>query len=352
MNYLLNKLFQVVMMVVFILVFVILMVVGVIIMNRTRKKGRTEEDEYYQDLNRFDAKNYLGFDDIVDDMIVMNKHRRFVGAIRCNGYDYYTASSTQQVAVERGYIEFLRTFTGPVTYRQHFVRMSMEHTTSMYAKRYEEIERELFHKVADRESIVERLNVVRGIDLVSEEALIKEVEKMQQEISNLEWRRMHMQEQIEFMDIVCDDYTLEPDIEQVYVFEWEFHPDQYNIEMSEEDIHKKAIEELAGIARSMISALGQANIIASRCSTAELIEIMYQQSHPLTAMEFKMPDVVNSPYFDYIITSNDHIRKEENAYKDAMLEEGVRLMQAFEDMEIDIESIVGKEAADEKTAEN
>ena len=330
MSYLLNKAFQVTLMVIFLLLFVILIVVGLLLMKRMKKKGKKEEDNYYQELNRYDAQDYLDFEDIVDDMVVMNKHRRFVAAIKCNGYDYHSASSAQQAATMTGYMEFLRTITSPVTYRQYFVRMSMEHTQSMYKKRFEEIARELFHKVADRDSIVERLNIVRGIDLVAEETLLKEAEKIQDEIGNLEWRRLHMKEQIDFMDLVCDESSMEPDIEQVYLFEWEFHPDQYMVEMSEEDIHKKAIEELGGKARRMISALGQANVRSYRCSTAELIEMFYQQSHPLSAMEFKMPDVVNSPYFDFVISSSDYENKKSDAYRDAMLQEGVRIAQSFE----------------------
>lgn len=336
MSYLFDKAFQITLMVIFLLIFFLLAVIGVILLGKFRRKNKQEEDDYYQKLDRYDAQEYLDFEDIVDDMVIMDNHRRFVGAIRCNGYDYYSASSAQQASTIRGYIEFLRTITGPVTYRQYFVRMSMDHTRSMYAKRYEEIERELFHKNADRNGILDRLNMVRGIDLVVEEMLLKEIEKLQEEIGNLDWRRMHMREQMDFMDMVCTESSLEPDIEQVYLMEWEFIPNQYNMEFSEEDIHKKAIEELGGICRRMIGALGQANVRAYRCTTAELIEMFYQQSHPLSSMEFKMPDVVNSPYFDFITTSDDFEEKKEEAYKDAVLSEGVRMAQAVDDLHISI----------------
>ena len=105
------------------------------------------------------------------------------------------------------------------------------------------------------------------------------------------------------------------------------------MELSEEEIHKKAIEELGGICRRMISALGQANVKAYRCKTAELIEMFYQQSHPLSAMEFKMPDVLNSPYYDLVTTSGDFERKNETAYQDAMLSEGIRMAMAVGDLE-------------------
>ena len=338
MTYLFDKAFQITLMILFLLIFLVLVLIGAFLLSRSKRKNKKEEDDYYQNLDRYDAKDYLDFEDIVDDMVIMDNHRRFVGAIRCEGFDYYSASSAQQASTIRGYLEFLRTITSPVTYRQYFVRMSMEHTHSMYAKRYDEVERELFHKSEDRDGILERLNIVRGIDLITEEMLIGEVEKLQQEISNLEWRRLHLKEQIDFMDMVCDESSLEPDIEQVYLVEWEFISDRYNMELSEEDIHKKAIEELDGICRRMIGALGQANVRAYRCSSAELIELFYQQSHPLSAMEFKMPDVVNSPYFDFVATSRDFERKNDLAYEDAVITEGVRMAMAVEEMEKSIDS--------------
>ena len=332
MSYLFDKAFQITLMVIFLLVFMLLVIVGFIVLRRLRRKNKREEDDYFQKLERYDAQDYLDFEDIVDDMVVMDNHRRFVGAIRCNGYDYYSASSAQQASTMRGYIEFLRSITSPVTYRQYFVRMSMDHTRSMYAKRYEEIERELFHKNEDRDGLVARLNLVRGIDLVAEEMLLQEAEKLQERISNLDWRRLHMKEQMDFMDMVCDESSLEPDIEQVYLMEWEFNPDRYNMELGEEEIHRKAVEELDGISRRMISALGQANVRAYRCSTAELIEMFYQQSHPLSSMEFKMPDVAGSPYFDYVTTTKDFQKKQDMAYRDAVLQEGARMAQAVEDL--------------------
>lgn len=345
MTYIFDKVFQVALMLIFILSFIILAGVGFFIMSRRKRKGKREEDEYYQNLERYDAQDYLSdVEDIIDNMIVLDNHRLFVGGIRCNGYDFHSASSAQKASTQGGYVGFLRALDSPITFRQNFVRMSMDSTHSMYGNRYEEIERELFHKAADRDSIVERLNIVRGVDLVAEELLLNEAEKIQREIENLDWRRMHMREQIDFMGMVCDDSLMEPDVEQTYLFEWRFDSGKYNMELSEEEIHKKAIEELGGKARRMISALGQSNVRAHRCSTAELIEMFYQQSHPLSAMEFKMPDVVNSPYFDFVISSKDFERKRENAYTDAVLAEGMRMAQAVsEDMLIVGEDKINKE---------
>lgn len=350
MTYLFDKAFQVVLMILFLFIFVVLLAVGIFLMGYMKKKGKKEEDEYYQNLNRYDAKDYLDFDDIVDEMVVLDNHRRFVAAIRCNGFDLYSASSTQVASTMQGYIEFLNTITTPVTYRQYFTPMSIDHTRNMYATRYEEIEKELFHKTADLEELIGQLNQVRGTNIVAEEALMDEYEKMRKDIENLDWRRIHMKEQIDFMDAVCDSTVMEPDMEQVYLVEWNYVPGQFNREMTEEDIHKKAIEELSGICRRMISALGRCNVTAYRMRTEELIEMFYQQSHPLTAMEFKMPEVVNSSYFENIITSDDLKRKQESAFQDAVLKEGVRMAQAMNGMDIDAVLSAGTANVEEANA--
>ena len=69
--------------------------------------------------------------------------------------------------------------------------------------------------------------------------------------------------------------------------------------------------------------------------TLELIEMFYQQSHPLSAMEFKMPDVVNSPYFEFVTTTDDFEKKCDKAYKDAVILEGIRMAQAVEELDIE-----------------
>ena len=331
MSYLLDKAFQIAMVVIFLLLFVVLVAAGIIIMNRSKRKNRKEEDTYYQDLDRYDSQDFLEFDDITDGMVITDGHRRFVGAIKCIGYDFYSASGVQQESTINGFMEFIRTLTTPVTYRQYFVRMYMDHTMNMYRKRFEEIEAELFHKTKDREALVERLNSIRNMNISAEEDFLQSIEKLQEEISNLSWRREHLQDQMRFLDAVSDKDVMDPDIEQVYLFEWEFVPDRYSVEFTEEEIHEKAITELRGIEGRLRSALSGANVRSYRCSTEELIEMFYHQSHPISSMEFKMPDVADSPFFDFVTTTNDIEEKKTAVYQDLMISEVVRMAETFEE---------------------
>lgn len=331
MIYLLDKAFQIVLVIICLIVFLGLVLLGLYIASKSKKKGKQEEDEYYQDLERKDAQSYLDVEDITDDMAYYNHHRTFVGYIRCNsGIDLSSASSQQVSGTMQAYIEFLSSIRSPITLLQLYVPMSMDYTLNMYHTRYQEVERELYHKNEDRKALVDHLNMIKGVSLVEEEALIEEIDKIQKEISNIEWERLHLQDQIDFMTRVCSEQALEPAMEQYYVFEWHFAPGRYSMELTEEQIHVKAMEELDAMANRMISALAKCSVHAYRCKTSEIIELFYKQGHPLSSMEFKMPDIQNSPYFDTFVTSKDHKRKLKQAQEDAMIAEGVRLGEALD----------------------
>lgn len=322
MVYLLNQATQIVLMVLFLLLFIGLMIGGIIVLNNMNKKKRKDSDEYYQKLDRYDAKDFLDIEDIVDEMVIMDGHRRFVAGIRCTGFNYRAATTAQKVSVFQGYLSFIKTITRPVLYRQYYVPMSMDHTQLMYVKRYEELERELFHKVEDRNMMLQKLNEIKGKDIRAEEQLIQEIEKLQKEMDNMQWRRLHMKEQIDFMEKVCDPDMMEASLEEAYLVAWEYNPADYNVDMNEEDIHRKAIEELSIICNGMISTLSGANVRGYRCTTEDLIEMFYHHTHPVSSVEFKMPSILNSSYFDEYVTTDNLEKLKETAYEEAVVQEG------------------------------
>lgn len=324
MQYLIDQLFSIVMIIIVCLFIVIALILIGIIIYMYNKKNRKEEDEYHQSLNRYDAKDFLDFEDIVDQMIIMDHHSRFVALIRCYGFDYYAASSVQQDATIQGFQAFLNTIPNRIAYRQIFVPRSMDYTRNMYNTRYEEVVKQLYFKTMDHEQLVEKLNQVNGIDLVAEDRLISEAVELQKEIDGLKWRRDHLKSQIVHMDAVCGQ-DMELTSEEYYVVEWEYHPTQYSIELTEEEIHRKAIEELDGICSRLIGALGGCNVRGYRCTTEEIAEVIYRYTHPYSSAEFKMPSIMNSPYFEDYITSNDGQKKRDAAYRDIMLEGGIQM---------------------------
>ena len=130
---------------------------------------------YFQSLDRKDAKDFLDFEDIVDDMVVTNHHRTFIAAFKCRGFNLGTASSVQVASTLQGYLSFINTIKTPITYRQYFIPMSLDSTKSMYNNKYDEVEQKLFHLVQDYDELLEALNKVVRFEAQGEAAPVTEI---------------------------------------------------------------------------------------------------------------------------------------------------------------------------------
>ncbi|RGD90209.1 hypothetical protein DW644_14120 [Clostridiales bacterium AM23-16LB] len=347
MTYIINQIYHVVMILIFMMMFMMIVCFALYMSATRKKKKRREADMYFQSLDRKDAKDFLDFEDIVDDMVVTNHHRTFIAAFKCRGFNLGTASSVQVASTLQGYLSFINTIKTPITYRQYFIPMSLDSTKSMYNNKYDEIEQKLFHLVQDYDELLEALNLVRGIDIVQEGEMQKRLIKLQEDISNMEWRKDHLKDQIDFMNRMFKEDAVHPSAEEAYLVEWSYNSNDYSIELSEEEIHKKAIQELDNLCNNMISTLGGSNVSAYRCKTNELIEMFYQHTHPLSSSEFKMDDVQNSEYFDEYVTSHDYDRKMRTAMEDSMVEEGAYLAGAMADALAEEMEILAEEKTEE-----
>ena len=104
---------------------------------------------------------------------------------------------------------------------------------------------------------------------------------------------------------------------QTWVFDWEFNPLDFSVDLSDEEIYKRAIMELDAIANAKIHALSNCGVKAYRCSTEELIEMTRRYSCPVSADRFKLRDIVNSSFFDDIFTSDDVQRMSKRAAEES-----------------------------------
>lgn len=121
MVYLINQAYQIVMLVIVLMAILAIGFFTLYIMSTRQKRKRKEADMYFASLDRKDAKDYLDFEDIVDDMVVTDHHRRFIAAIKCNGFDLRSASSVQVASTLQGYLGFVfsidgRSPTGSIRY--------------------------------------------------------------------------------------------------------------------------------------------------------------------------------------------------------------------------------------------
>ena len=128
-------------------------------------------------------------------------------------------------------------------------------------------------------------------------------EELQKRIRSLAWREYHMRDEMAYLERVSSSDTT-PERVEMYVFEWVYDESMFSHELSDEEIYKKAVQELRAVEHNMVFALGNAGIKAVRMKTGELIEAFRQHNNPVSSERFRMKDVANTSYYDDIIGSS------------------------------------------------
>ena len=263
------------------------------------------------DLKRKDVQDFVRLENIKDDMVITENGTRFIGAVRCYGYDFYSANAPVRERTMMGYINFIASIKTPVTYRQYTKQTDLGPTKEMYRNTYEKLLEQLYDYTDEYSLMKEELESIRDKDIVREKAVLGRLEELQKKIKSLAWREYHMRDEMAYLERVSSSDTT-PERVEMYVFEWVYDESMFSHELSDEEIYKKAIQELKAAEHNMAFALGNAGVKAVRMRTGELIEAFRQHNNPVSSEHFRMKDVANTSYYNDIIGSScvSDMRKE------------------------------------------
>lgn len=291
--------------------------------NKNNTKGKAVNDEPTTLLKREDSTSYVPMDTIKDDMIVTDNGYRFIGMIRCSGFDFYTSNASEQAGTMGGYLGFIKSIDNKITYRQFFRTVDMSHTIKMYKEAQDRINSELFNATEDFKQVEEEFKKVKNIDIEKAERLLDELERLKKKTESLAWREYHMRDQIAYIGRISGKNS-EPEAIETYVYEWVYDAREFAKPLTKEEIYTKALVELDAKTRNMIIALSKCNVKAYRLNTSEIIEICRAYYKPISAEQFKMADIENSSFYEDIITS------------DSMEELNASAIQEFVETQIDM----------------
>ena len=65
-------------------------------------------------LTRESIKDFMEFDEVVDNMIVRKQGSQYVMVLQCNGVNYDLMSEQEKISVEAGFVQFLNTLRFPI----------------------------------------------------------------------------------------------------------------------------------------------------------------------------------------------------------------------------------------------
>lgn len=299
-----------------ILIFLAAACAGAVIFIRRRGKERLQEDgRNYRTYEVADAVEFIPIENIRDDMIVDEGGHRFLAVIKCRGSDFYKSNLAEKVRIKNNYVAFLQALTGPISYRQHGEDIDMGHTFKRYQAAYDKCLGETFHMTENYKEHKGLFDKIRGTGDPQEEELAEYLVKSQKKIEAYNWRLIHLESQMRYIEQVSGPGANQQRALQTYVVEWECGAGVLSEALTEEELYKKASIELDKTCRSMIHQLAAAGVTAIRCSTPELIDICRRHFRPVTGNRYTMQDVMDSTFGEGIITTDglDQMDKELDA---------------------------------------
>lgn len=294
-------------------IFILALAGGLLFYIRFKKKRRVKMEDIqtdYSSLKRMDSTDYLKFDDIRDNMIISDRGTRFIAIISCKGFEFFNAHITDRINAQNGYRGFIGTILSPVTYRIYSKSIDMEYTLQRYTDAQRQIEEKLFNLNADYQDIKKALAQLKGElkEAFPESGdalyLIAESEQLKKQMESLEWRKFHIEDQIAYGKQISGD-DVNPEQVETYVFDWTYHPMEYPVDLSEDEIYKEAEKKLNIMERSYIHALSMAGVKAHRCSTAEIIHMFRKHMRPVSAERYSIEgDPEKDAFFKDIISTD------------------------------------------------
>lgn len=275
-----------------------------------RKKTAAKEDTAtdYSGLKRYDAMDYLKFEDIDGDMIVADNGTRFIGAVRCNGFDFYSANYAEKLAIKNAYTSFIAMQNDTFTYRQSCSKINVEDDINRYYERGQILKKELVELRgghAEMTNLYEQLSAQDAVDTEQMDMLSSKIEDVERKIETREWRVEHIAAQIDFLSRYKDSETILERTE-AYIFDWTYNSLAYPIELTKEEVYDKARKALDSMASSYIHALESAKVKAVRMGHNELVHMLRRHFHPLTADIYGSTQIKQSAFGEDIITADAH----------------------------------------------
>lgn len=303
-------------------VFVILAIFAAIgfLIYKKAKVVKNEEDIDYAEFKRTDSGEYVKFDDITDDMLVANEGKRFIGAIKCQGFDYADAEAEEKLQTMRGYITFFNVIDkNPIQFRQSAREVNLDYLIDDYRAQLTKMQEHRFTLNLDYTELKgesEQENVTPE----EYDMYYSKLKEMQQELISLEYQAAQLDAQIQYMLHISGD-NADSDREQMYIFDWNYDAMDFSSQtLSKEEIYQRAKEQLNSKGNSYIQALRNCGVHAKRMSAVQMLEEIRRYTHPVSAAKGTEEDIKKMAY-DHICVTSDSLQLLEKEVGEQMVQE-------------------------------
>ena len=290
---------------------------------RTRKTAAAEKEVDYSEFRRKDVMEYVKLDDVAEDMLVSDNGRRFIAAIKCQGFSFADAEVEEKLQTIRGYVTFFNVLdNNPIQYRQSARDVNLDGLIKDYQEQAARLQERRFSLNLDYTDTKEESEAP---DLLAEDYNIyyEKLKQMQRELISLGYQIDQLNAQIQYMTAISGE-NAEAKREEIYVFDWQYNAVDFSSQtLEEQEVYQRAEAQLKEKASAYITALRNCGVHAKRMTGVELLEEIRRYTHPVSAAEGTVEDIVQSAY-DSICVSSDSLKELEEAANRKIVEKIVQ----------------------------
>ena len=315
--------------IVLIVMIVILVVLSVVFAALSMKGRKKEKKEKFTSNNKETRKNknstngvvsynrqsildFMEFEKIEDNMIVVKKGKKYVMVVECQGVNYDLMSQMEKIAVEEGFQQFLNTLRHPIQIYIQTRTVNLEGSIQTYKDKVKDVE--------DRyRQMMYEYRRMKDSDIYSQEEVDKYFFEVTKQRNLLEYGRdiIRNTEQLSLNRGVLN--------KKYYIIIPYFYEEVGNEKVDDDEIKNMAFSELYTKCQSIIRTLSACSVFGKILSSRELIDLLYTAYNRDEAETFGVDKLYRASYEDLYSTAPDVYEKKIKALDDLVKDRAVDL---------------------------
>lgn len=260
-------------------------------------------------------KQFLAFDEVVDNMIVRKKGEQYVMVIQAKGINYDLLGEDEKIAVENGFVQFLNVLRFPVQLYVQTRRLNLNENIRQYVERINKINDDIakLDMQIKKETSNGRMELVRKLEFDKRRKI--NILEYGMDVTNYVSRLSQNKDVLQQNTYVVLSY-----------YKSEFGGEIQNY--SREEIDNIAFSELYTRAQTLIRGLAAAGVGGRVLNSEELAELLYIAYNRDDSELINIRRCVDAEYDSLYNTAKDVLEKQKELLEDNIDEEAVNLTAA------------------------
>ena len=259
--------------------------------------------------------DFMKFDKIQDNMIVLENGTKYVMVLQCQGINYYLMSENEKLSVEQGFIQLLNSLRHRIQFYIQTRRVDLKDSLSNYNKKIEDVEKAISQISIRIDELEEdpdrnaREIQMQKWELTKKERLLDYIKDVTYSVEKINSNRNVLQRKFY---VVIPYYTADLGVSNNF---------------DENEKRDIAYNELYTRASSLASALNTCSVESKILDSNELGELLYVAYNRDEANIFELKKALDSGFYKLYSTSKDVLQKKQEMYDEIIKEEAMAKAQ-------------------------